>query len=56
MTESFNVVGTSISGDHRSFIFDLMSLILKHQLSQGVFCEELHDCLQTKDSLVRIMN
>ena len=30
--------------------FELLSLILKHQFSQGVFCEELDDCWQTEDS------
>ena len=55
MTESFNGGGTGITGDYNSFLFDLMPFILKHRLSRGVFCEDLDDCLQTKDSLCGLM-
>ena len=44
MTESFNGGGTCITGDDKSFLFQLLSLLLKHRLSRGVFCEELDDC------------
>ena len=44
MTESFNVVGTVITGDEKSLLFELLYFLLKHRLSQGVFCEELDDC------------
>ena len=44
MTESFNGVGTGITGDDNSFLFELLFLLLKHRLSQGVFCEDLDDC------------
>ena len=38
MTESFNAGGTGIYGDENSLLFELLSLLLKHLLSQGVFC------------------
>ena len=44
MTESLNVGGTGITGDNKSFLFELLSLILKHRLSRGVLCEDLYDC------------
>ena len=50
MTESFNGGGTCITGDDNSFLFELLLFLLKHQLSQGVFCEELYDCWQYKGS------
>ena len=50
MTESFNGGGTGITGDDNSLFFELLSLLLKHRLSWGVFCEELDDCWPTKDS------
>ena len=31
-------------------LFELLSLLLKHRLSQGVFCEGLDNCWQTDDS------
>ena len=43
MTESFNGVGTGITGDENSLMFQLLSLLLKHWLSRGVFYEELGD-------------
>ena len=50
MTESFNGVDTGITGDEKSFLFELLPLQLNHRLSQGVLCEELDDCCQTEDS------
>ena len=50
MTESFNGIGTVITSDENSLIFELLSLLLKHRLSRGVFYEELDDCWQTEDS------
>ena len=44
MTESFNGGGTGITGDGKSFLFGLMSLLLEHWLSRGVLCEDLDDC------------
>ena len=44
MTESFNEGFIGINGDENSLIFELLSLLLKHRLSRGVFCEELVDC------------
>ena len=49
MTEPFNVGCTGITGDKKSFLFEWLSLILKHWLSRGVFCEELNYCWQTED-------
>ena len=43
MTEKFNVGGTDITGDDNLLLFELLSLILKHRLSRGVFCEDLDD-------------
>ena len=34
ITESFNGGGTGIIGDENSFIFELLSLLLKHRLSR----------------------
>ena len=34
MIESCNVVGTGITSDDNSFLFDLMSLKLNHRLSR----------------------
>ena len=50
MTESFNGGGTCITGDDNSLIFELMSLLLEHRLSQWVFCEELDGSWQTEES------
>ena len=44
MTESLNGGGTVITGDGKSLLFELLSLLLEHRLSQGVFCEYLDDC------------
>ena len=44
MTESFNVLGTCITSDSNLLLFDLLYLLLKHRLSQGVLCEEMDDC------------
>ena len=44
MTESFNGGGTGIAGEGKSFIFELLSLLLKHRLSKGVLGEDLDDC------------
>ena len=44
MTESFNGGGTGITGDDNSLLFELLALLLKHRLSQGVKYEELGDC------------
>ena len=44
MTESFNEGGTCTTSDENSFIFELLALLLKHRLSQGVLYEELDDC------------
>ena len=44
MTESFNVGGTGITSDEKSLLFEFLSLLLKHCLSQGMFCENLDDC------------
>ena len=44
MNESFNEGGTGITGDGNSILFELLSLLLNHQLSQGVLCEDLDDC------------
>ena len=44
MTESFNGRGTGITGDDNSLLFELLSLLLNHRLSQGVFYEDLYDC------------
>ena len=49
MTESFNGGDTDITGDDKSFLFELLSFLLIHQLSRGVFCEDLDDCWQTND-------
>ena len=43
MTESFNGGGTGITGDEKSLLFELLSLLLKHRLSQGEFGKELDD-------------
>ena len=50
MTESFNGGGTGITVDGNSFIFELLSFLLNHRLSRGVFCEDLDDCWRTEDS------
>ena len=50
MNKSLNIGGTGIAGDGNSLLFELLSLLLKRCLSQGVFCEELDDCWQTEDS------
>ena len=55
MTESFNGLGTGITGDYNSFLFELLSLILKHRLSRGVLCEELYNCWGTEDSWCVLM-
>ena len=47
MTESFNGGGTGITSYDNQFLFELLSLQLKHRLSQGVLCEDLDDCWQT---------
>ena len=44
ITEPFNGGGTGITGDGKLFLFGLLSFILEHRLSRGVFCEELYDC------------
>ena len=44
MTKSFNGGGTGITGDEKSFLFELLSLLLNNHLSRGVFYEELDDC------------
>ena len=44
MTESFNGGGTCITSDDNSLLFELLSLILKHRLSRGVFYKDLGDC------------
>ena len=44
MTESFNGGGTGITGDEKSLLFELMSLLLNNWLSRGVLCEDLDDC------------
>ena len=49
MAESLNLGVTGITGDDKSFIFELLSFLLKHRLSQGVFCEDLDDCWPTED-------
>ena len=48
-TELFNGRVTVITSDDNSLLFEWLYLKLKHQLSQGMFCEELDDCWQTKD-------
>ena len=50
MTESFNGGGKYITGDENSLLFELLLFLLKHQLSKGVFCKELDNCWQYKDS------
>ena len=50
MNESFNVLVTGITGDDNPLLFDLVSLLLKHRLSRGVFCEDLDDFWPTEDS------
>ena len=55
MTESFNGVGTGITGYGNLFLFELLSLILNHRLSQGVLCEDLYHCWPTKDILGGLM-
>ena len=44
MTESFNGVGTGITNDEESLLFESFTLQLKHRLSQGVLCEDLDYC------------
>ena len=44
MSESLNGGGTGITSDETSLIFELLSLVLNHRLSQEVFCEDLDDC------------
>ena len=55
MTESFNGVGTGITSDGNSFLYELLSLLLNCRLSQGVFCEELDDRWRTEDSWYVLM-
>ena len=43
MTESFNGGGTGITGDQNSFLFELLSFLLKYRLSRGVFCKKLDE-------------
>ena len=50
MTESFNGEGTGITGDENSFLFELLSLLLKNQLSCIVFYKELDECWPTNPS------
>ena len=50
MTELFNVGGTGITGDDNLLLFEWLSLLLNHWLSQGVFYEDLDDFWRTKDS------
>ena len=44
MTESFNGEGTGITGDENSLLFELLSLLLKNQVSCIVFYKELDEC------------
>ena len=44
MNESFNGQGTGITSDEQSLLYDLLSLLLKHWLLRGVFCEDLDGC------------
>ena len=44
MTESFNGGGTDITGDDKSLIFELLSLLLNHRLSRGLLWGDLDDC------------
>ena len=37
-------------GDDKPLLFELLSLILNHWLSRGLFYEELDDCWRTEDS------
>ena len=49
ITESFNGGGTGITSDSSSLIFELLYLLSKHWLSQGVLFEELDECWQTEE-------
>ena len=49
ITKSLNVWGTGITSYVKLLIFELLSLLSKHRLSQVVLCEDLDDCLQTED-------
>ena len=44
MTESFHGGSIVITGDDNSLLFELLSLLLNHLLSQGVFSEVLDYC------------
>ena len=55
-TESFNGRGTYITGDDNSLLFEWLSLLLKYRLSRGVFCKELDECWQNKDSWGGLIN
>ena len=44
MTKPFDVGGTGITGDDKPLLFELLSLVLNHQLLRGVLYEELDDC------------
>ena len=44
MTESFNGVGTGITVDGNSLLFEILPLLIKQELSLGVLYKELDDC------------
>ena len=50
MTESSNGLCTGINGDENSFLIELLSFLLNHWLSRGLFCKDMDDCWPTKDS------
>ena len=47
---SFHGGSIGITGDDNSLLFELMWLLLRHLLSQGLLGEDMDDCWQTEDS------
>ena len=56
MTESLNGWGTGITSDDNKLLFELLSLLLNHQLSRGVFCDDLDDCWWNEGNWGGLMN
>ena len=42
-------MSTGITSDDNVLLFELLSLLLRHRLSLGVFCEDLDYCWPTED-------
>ena len=56
MNGSFYGGSVGITGEYKSLLFELMWLLSRNLLSQGLLCEDLDDCWQTEDSWGGLMN